>query len=83
LTEAVVGVIYIKYMSVSQALGLQIREWRLRRGLTQAALAERAGLSHIFVAKVEGGARAPSWPTLERLARALRVTVRIELVGRH
>ena len=65
-----------------QALGTQIREWRLRRGLTQAALAERAGLSWIFIAKVEGGARLPSWPTLERLARGLKVTVRIELVGR-
>jgi transcriptional regulator with XRE-family HTH domain len=66
----------------SQPLGAQIRAWRLRRGLTQAALAGRAGLSQIFVAKVEGGARAPSWPTLERLARALHVTVRLELVGR-
>jgi len=66
----------------SQPLGEQIRAWRLRRGLTQAALAERAGLSHIFVAKVEGGARLPSWPTLERIARVLHVTVRIELVGR-
>ena len=66
----------------SQTLGMQLRAWRLRRGLTQGALAERAGLSHIFVAKVEGGARLPSWPTLERLARVLKVTVRIELVGR-
>ena len=66
----------------SQPLGVQLRAWRLRRGLTQATLAERAGLSHIFVAKVEGGARLPSWPTLERLARVLKVTVRIELVGR-
>jgi transcriptional regulator with XRE-family HTH domain len=66
----------------SQPLGLQLRAWRLRRGITQAALAERAGLSHIFVAKVEGGARLPSWPTLERIARVLHVTVRIELVGR-
>ena len=66
----------------SQAFGTQIREWRLRRGLTQAALAQRAGLSWIFIAKVEGGARLPSWPTLERITRVLKVTVRIELVGR-
>lgn len=66
----------------SRALGTQIREWRLRRGLTQAALAERAGLSWIFIAKVEGGARLPSWPTLERISRVLHVAVRIELVGR-
>ena len=66
----------------SQPLGVQIRAWRLRRGLTQAVLAERAKLSQIFVAKVEGGSRLPSWPTLERIARVLHVTVRIELVGR-
>jgi transcriptional regulator with XRE-family HTH domain len=66
----------------SHPLGAQIRAWRLRRDLTQAALAERARLSHIFVAKVEGGERLPSWPTLERIARVLHVTVRIELVGR-
>jgi transcriptional regulator with XRE-family HTH domain len=72
---------YVTYMA-SQALGAQIREWRRRRGLTQAALAKRAGLSWIFIAKVEGGARLPSWPTLERISRVLHVTVRIELVGR-
>jgi transcriptional regulator with XRE-family HTH domain len=65
-----------------QALGAQIRAWRLRRRLTQAALAKQAGLSWIFIAKVEGGARLPSWPTLERISRVLHVTVRIELVGR-
>ena len=70
------------YMVNQTPLGAQLRAWRLRRGLTQATLAERAGLSQIFVAKVEGGARLPSWPSLERLARVLRVTVRIELVGR-
>ena len=47
-----------------------------------AALAARAGLSWIYIAKLEGGARrAPSLPTLERIARALKVSVRIELVG--
>jgi transcriptional regulator with XRE-family HTH domain len=66
----------------TEPLGRQIRRWRLRRGLTQGVLAEQAGLSQIFVAKVEGGARFPSWPTLEQLARVLHVTIRIELVGR-
>jgi transcriptional regulator with XRE-family HTH domain len=68
---------------VSPEIGAQIREWRQRRRLTQAALAARAGLSWIYIAKLEGGARrAPSLPTLERIARALKVSVRIELVGR-
>ena len=63
-------------------IGAQIRAWRLRRGLTQAALAERARVSWIYVAKLEGGARqSPSLPVLERIAQALRVKLRIELVG--
>jgi transcriptional regulator with XRE-family HTH domain len=66
----------------AHGLGPQIRTWRHRRGLTQAALAERAGLSQIFIAKVEGGDRAPSWVTLARIAKTLNVQVRVELVGR-
>ena len=64
----------------SRRIGAQIRYWRERRGLTQAALAERAGLSWIYIAKLEGGdRRAPSLTALERIARALGVKLRVEL----
>jgi len=60
----------------------QIRRLRLRRGLTQAELARRAGLSWIYIAKLEGGDRvSPSLPALERIARALGVRLRVELKG--
>ena len=61
-------------------LGQELKRVRLRRGLTQAALAQRAHLSPIFIAKVEAGDRMPSWETLTRLAKPLKVTVRVALV---
>ena len=55
---------------------------RLRRGLTQAELARRAGLSWIYIAKLEGGDRlSPSLPALERIAKALGAKVRIKLTA--
>jgi transcriptional regulator with XRE-family HTH domain len=63
-------------------LSRQIRHLRLTRGLTQAELAKRAGLSWIYIAKLEGGDRvSPSLPVLARIARALGSKLRIELVG--
>jgi transcriptional regulator with XRE-family HTH domain len=56
-----------------ERIGPTVRRWRRRRGLTQEALAARAGLSRPFVARVETSRQVPSLPTLARLARALRV----------
>ena len=73
--------IYQWYMR-DQRPARQIRHLRLRRGLTQAELARRAGLSWIYIAKLEGGDRvSPSLPALERIARALGVRLRVELKG--
>jgi transcriptional regulator with XRE-family HTH domain len=63
-------------------LGERIRSLREKRGLTQAGLAERTGLSVIFVRKLETGERNASFETLERIARVLRATLRVELVER-
>jgi transcriptional regulator with XRE-family HTH domain len=66
-----------------QAVGEQIRALRSKRGLTQEALAELAGLSKVYVRKLEAGERlSPSFLALERLARALDATLTIKLVGR-
>ena len=53
-----------------------MKQLRLRQGLTQQALAERADLEYKYVQKIESG----RWPglqlrTVERLARALGVEV--------
>ena len=62
-------------------LGAQIRDARIQRGLTQDQLAKQARLSRIYIAKLEAGERiSPSVPVLERIARALGMKLRIELV---
>jgi predicted transcriptional regulator len=48
--------------------------------MTQAELAEHAGVGWSFIAKMEAGNRQPSMATLERLAKALGVRVHIRLV---
>jgi transcriptional regulator with XRE-family HTH domain len=66
-------------MSVEE-LGTLLREARRRRGLSQQALADRAGLSRNFVAQIERGESVPTVSTLARLATALATTV-AELLG--
>ncbi len=48
-----------------------LKAWREGRGLTQAALAARTGLSRAYLAQLEAGAREPSLSALRRLAAAL------------
>jgi len=47
-----------------------VREMRLAAGLSQRALAERAGTSQPAVVRYERGAATPSWETMQRLASA-------------
>ena len=66
--------------TATKSLGNQIKQWRAQRGLSQTALAEAAGLSRAYIAKLEAGDRAsPSMPALERIAKALGVKVRVTL----
>lgn len=60
--------------------GARIKQLREDQSMTQAELAERAGLSRIYVQKLEAGDRiSPSLPALERIARALNAQLHIEL----
>ncbi len=47
-----------------------LRTARLVAGLTQRALAERAGTAQSVIARIETGVTSPSWDTLERLVAA-------------
>lgn len=57
-------------------VGDVIRRLREAQGLTQAALARRAGLSRMHVIRIERDDISPSLDTLEKVGRALGVTVR-------
>jgi transcriptional regulator with XRE-family HTH domain len=62
-------------------IGEQLRAWRAARGLSQRALAEKAGVGAVLVARLELGQTDPRLTTLRRLAEALKLTVG-ELVDR-
>ncbi len=49
---------------------------RDRGGLSQRALAKKARVGHITIARIESGAYDPRFSTLRRLAKALKVKVR-------
>lgn len=61
-------------------LSTLLRRLRTDRGLSQQAVADRAGLSRNFVAQIERAESVPTIATLERVARALGVSV-TELLG--
>ncbi len=51
----------------------RLKELRKAAGLSQAELAELAGMHRFGVAKLEQGIREPSWATVQALAAALGV----------
>ena len=59
---------------VAASFGELLRQHRLAQGLTQDALAERAGLSAHGIQKLERGTTRPYRETAERLSRALQLT---------
>src|SRR5579863_36262 len=61
----------------------KIAALRKRRGLTQAALAKRSGVSQPMIAQIESGTLDNlTLKTLARTARALGASVKIDLVSR-
>ena len=56
-------------------MGATLKKLRLRKKLSQAALAKRAGLSREYVNKIEAGRYDPPLSTLNALASALGVKV--------
>ena len=55
--------------------GRRLRYLRRQRDLTQEQLAEAAGISVDLVSNIERGANAPSFATLQLLAKVLKLPV--------
>jgi transcriptional regulator with XRE-family HTH domain len=60
-------------MPTDTTFAAALRRERDRRGWSVAELAGRAGLCRTSVWKLEAGLRAPTWATVQALARALGV----------
>ncbi|HEV6953643.1 MAG TPA: helix-turn-helix transcriptional regulator [Promicromonospora sp.] len=60
-------------------VGGLVKRARYAAGLTQEALAARAGVARATVAAIETGARSPSWAMLSRVLAAAGKQLRVEL----
>lgn len=63
-----------------ETFGLRVREYRTQAGLSQEALADRAGLHRTYIGSVERGERNVSLGNAYAIADALGVQVH-ELLG--
>jgi transcriptional regulator with XRE-family HTH domain len=59
--------------SFARQFGEQVRKTRTRRGMSQEALADAAGLHRTHISLIERGLRSVRIETIARLALALRV----------
>ena len=65
---------------VLRTLGTTLRHYRKQQGLSQQALATKAGLHYTYVSEIELGQRNVSVLSLFRLATALQLPVSVLLV---
>ena len=57
------------------SFGNSIRKLRLKKGLTQRALAERSDLDVTYISGIERGVRNPSLKSLESVAKGLGCSI--------
>jgi transcriptional regulator with XRE-family HTH domain len=62
-------------MSPIERVAERLQQLRKRRNLTQAQLADQAGISRGYLARLETARQDPTLTTLEALAKALGVRV--------
>ena len=65
----------------AKALGSNIHKYRLAKGLTQDAAAEKCGLSTNYFRQIELGHKVPRLETFLRIAEVLEVSTDLLLVG--
>jgi transcriptional regulator with XRE-family HTH domain len=53
-----------------------LRHWREKRGLSLRQLADLAGVSFVTVSRIENDKLSPTVQLLEKLAKALNISVR-------
>ena len=62
-------------MSPIETMAMRLKTLRKARGMSQEALAERAGISRTYLARLETARQDPTLSTLEKLAKALKVPI--------
>lgn len=64
-------------MTITESLGLALRQCREQLRISQEELAHRAGLDRTYISGIERGRRNPSLLTIERMAKTLGVEVEV------
>ena len=59
---------------MAYVVGERVRNYRLRAGLTQMKLAEKAGVHHTYIGQLERGEKNATLETIEKIARALNIS---------
>ncbi len=70
---------YEKY-APERSLTEELVRIRKNAGLTQQELSERTGISQADISRLENGTRNPSVELLDRIAKAVGATLKIEFV---
>ncbi len=65
----------MKYTDIRKGFGLALKNWRGKTGISQEELVFRAGLHRSYIADIERGARNASLQSIEKLARALKLSL--------
>jgi transcriptional regulator with XRE-family HTH domain len=60
--------------TLRKQFGLRLRDIRTQRGMTQERFAEVLNISVDFLSLMERGISAPSFETLERITKRLRIS---------
>ncbi|MBR2918492.1 MAG: helix-turn-helix transcriptional regulator [Clostridia bacterium] len=60
---------------ITEKVGQQIKELRHKLGISQEELADRAGIHRTYIASLEVGKRNVSIITLEKIVKALEVSM--------
>lgn len=61
--------------TLRKKFGIRLREIRAQRRMTQERFAETLDISVDFLSLIERGVSAPSFETIEKISRRLRVSV--------
>jgi transcriptional regulator with XRE-family HTH domain len=62
-------------VTLKQKFGRRLREIRAQRRMTQEQFAETLDVSVDFLSLIERGRNAPSFETLDKIAKRLRISV--------
>ena len=61
-------------IAIEKRLGISVKNWRNRLGISQVELAKRSGFHRSYISDVERGSRNISLKSIEKLSEALGIS---------